>query len=208
MSTLKVISLQHPSAASPGVTINTSNVEISGITATSMPSGSWVLLNTLTASSSATLSDITNITSTYRTFILLIEGLVPVTNATGLYMQIYSGGAYQTSSYAYSQIIASNYATQTAQAFIKLSWQNNQVSNVAANGGYNGMVILQNPSQTSFYKQILAHGCNWDTSFAGPLITNVAGTWNGGTGAITGFQLYMSSGNISTGNVRIYGVRT
>lgn len=208
MSTLKVISLQNPSAGSPGVTLNTSSVDISGLTNASMPSGSWILLNTLTASSSASLGDTTNITSTYRSYVILVEGLVPVTLSTGLYMQVYSGGAYQTSSYQYSQVIASNYTLQNTQAHIRLSWVNNQMNNTAANGGYNGMIILQNPSQTTYYKQILAHGCNWDTSYAGPLLCQVAGVWSGGTGAITGFQLFMSSGNISSGNVRIYGVKS
>jgi len=39
--------------------------------------------------------------------------------------------------------------------------------------------------------------------FAGA-ITN--GYWNGGNGAITGFQVFFSSGNLASGSIKVYGL--
>ena len=36
---------------------------------------------------------------------------------------------------------------------------------------------------------------------------NGAGYWNGGTTAIDGFQVLMSSGNIASGKVKVYCLR-
>jgi hypothetical protein len=35
----------------------------------------------------------------------------------------------------------------------------------------------------------------------------VSGQWNGGTGAVTGFEVTMNSGNITSGTVRVLGLR-
>lgn len=211
MSTLKAINLSHPSYASANnLVLNSDGSSLFSVplTTPSLPSGSWVLLNTLTASTSAAIQDTTSITSSYIHYMLVCDRLLPATNAVSLVMQLYSGGAYQTTGYGYSQMIPSNYNNSTAQAYIKLSWNNNQISNVAAGGGYSGAINIVNPAGTGSYKAVVSTGTNWDTNGGpGMLAVTATGCWAGGTGAITGFQLYMTSGNIVSGTVKVYGLK-
>lgn len=211
MSTLKVISLQHPSAASPGVTINTSNVVISGLTTGSMPSGAWTLLNTLTASSSAALSDTSNFTSSYAMYAIVFENIFPATNAVGLNMTLQSGGSFQASSYSGATNLSNSgtSAHTPGGAFsTAISLTSGARLSTTASGGFDGILYLPDPAQTTSYKQIWGHGVYWDnasTTYSG---WNTYCAWRGGTGAITGVQFAMSSGNIASGSIRIYGVRT
>lgn len=169
----------------------------------SFKSGGWTLLNTLTASSSATLSDTTNITSSYRDYMIEYENLVSVTDAVTANLQVYSGGAFQTTGYISSVMYSSSTvvqaAGQTTAVFLSCYLC---VSNTASLGGISGFVQFSNPSGTSFPKQIFGTGLAIYTTTAYPHTT--AGMWNN-TAAITGFQISMSSGNIATGVVRLYG---
>jgi hypothetical protein len=58
-----------------------------------------VLLNTLTASSSASLSDTTSFTSAYSAYLLVMENLIPATNAVSLELQLQAAGVFQTTGY-------------------------------------------------------------------------------------------------------------
>lgn len=171
----------------------------------SFKSGGWTLLNTLTASSSATLSDTTNITSSYREYLIEFENLVPATNSVTANLQVYSGGSFQTTGYISSIMYSSSTAVaasgQTTAVFLSTP---SNISSTASVGGTSGYVQLSNPSGTSFPKHIFGIGVdvNGGTSIAYPHTTG--GMWNN-TAAITGFQILMSSGNIATGVVRLYG---
>lgn len=169
----------------------------------SFKSGGWTLLNTLTASSSATLSDTTNITSSYRDYMIEYENLIPATNAVTANLQVYSGGSFQTTGYVssimYSSATTNAASGQTTAIFLSAP---SGVSNVTANGGASGFVQFYNPSATSVPKNIFGNGMEIIASTAYPHTT--AGIWNN-TAAISGFQILMSSGNITSGVVRLYG---
>lgn len=161
-------------------------------------SGGWTLLNTLTASSSASLSDTTNITSTYTEYEFVLESIVLASGANSLTFQVQVGGSFQTASY----VSAANNANGTA------------VGSTSATGGalvgvtslmttspIVGRYILSNPSQTTSGKIIYGNY----VQIPGPLVGVSGGAYTGGNGAVTGIRLIAASGNITSGTMKIYG---
>lgn len=166
-----------------------------------------VLLNTLTASSSAQLDDTTSLTSTYGEYEIVFENLVPATNATALQCLYQVSGTFQTSGYI---ALCNNLNTSGAGASsettqIPITRSSGDLSSTAANGGYSGTARIYNPAGTSSAK--LWHGTGGafqtTTSNAGSFITS--GYYNAAT-AVTGLRFKMASGNIASGVIRIYGV--
>ena len=165
----------------------------------SFQSGGWVLLATLTASNSATLSDTTHITSSYNDYMLVFTNILPVTNAVNCEIQVHSGGSFQTTTYLSNEIrgTGSAVASSTQSTFVGCSGTTGTGN---TSGGISGETVLYNASQTSSPK-------NWVGHFNSPglQLSLNGGAWNGGNGAIDGFQVLMSSGNITSGTIKIYG---
>lgn len=165
--------------------------------------GLWNLLATLTASSSSSLTDTTNLTSTYANYALVLTNILPVTTSTTLQLQARVNAAYQTSGYVGAVTGNANGTTQgwTMSSNIQLS-RATDVSNT--NGGVSGIVYISNPSSGSTVKV-----WNWQIGYyaSGGFFATAEGSagYTAATTAITGFQLLFSSGNIASGTVKIYG---
>lgn len=170
------------------------------------PSGARVLLNTLTASNSADLSDIVSLTSTYRDFDIVIQNLVPVTNNLRLDLTFYSGGGYQTTSYlTVTEVrntggVAATNPTNSIDLTAGLRLSN------TANSGYSGIIQVFNPTSVTSFKQYIFNATMRDGTSSSAAIVRGSGEWSS-TNAVTGFRLQMSSGNISTGTVYVYGYK-
>lgn len=162
------------------------------------------LLATLTASASANLADTTSLTSTYKNYEIVFESILPATTSTTCQFKINSAGV-QSTTYLGTVFFANQTGISTTPAanttFIGIS-SAAHVSNSGA--GVNGRIRVSNPAQTTSPKM-------WYGQFAYPSTTGVTesvitnGYWNGGNGAITGFQVDFNSGNITSGAIRIYG---
>jgi hypothetical protein len=167
-------------------------------------SGGWVLLNTLTAGSSATLSDTTSFTSNFNEYLLVFQNVLPATNVVTCEIQVQSGGSFQTTSYL-GQLTASQTTSVVGQAtttYIPCS-QTNAVSNSASGLGVSGEFKVFNPSSTTAPKNWIGQYSHAST---GPnsQIGSMGGFWNS-SAAITGFQALFSSGNITSGVIKVYG---
>lgn len=171
-----------------------------------MPTGSQVLLATLTASNSPNLSDIVSFTSSYRDYIIVLQNIVPVTTATTLQLTLYSGGAFQATSYlTHSAVFNSGGSSSTSPTtFIDIS-SGLRVSNTA-NAGLSGNIRLYSPLSTTTNKQFLFDSVLRDSTISGAAIVIGGGEWSS-TAAVTGARFQMSTGNILTGNIYIYGVK-
>lgn len=161
-----------------------------------------VLLNTVTVSNAAEIADTTSLTSLFKKYEIEIVNLVPVTNAVEMKMELRSAGSYQTSSYKGAGIGYRGGAESLgATAYIQLT----AAAAVAnADPGLCGNITINEPSSTTKKKHVLGQVTLNAVTF------NVASYsfgawWNGGNGAITGFRIYASSGNV-TGALRIYGM--
>jgi len=172
----------------------------------SFQSGGWVLLNTLTASNSASLSDTTSLTANYNEYQIVFDKLVPATNAVQCQMTVRSGGTFQTTNYSAPGVgfASTSVVGNTATTFIPCSNANSADIGNSASGGLSGAFRVQTPSGTSTYKGWNGQFSflNQSGGFTGAINT---GAWIGGTGAVDGFLIKMNSGNISSGTVKIYG---
>jgi hypothetical protein len=161
--------------------------------------GGQTLLNTLTASSSASLSDTTSLTSSYSEYDVILEQLVPASSTVTCEIEIQSGGSFQTTSYL-SQTVYGNTTTASALGSVTTYIPCSAASAVTtATLGLSGTFHVSSPSGTSAAKMWRG---TWGT---GTYTGESSGYWNGGSGAVTGIEVLFSSGNIASGTVKIYG---
>lgn len=166
-----------------------------------------VLLNTLTASSSANLQDTTSFTSAFRYYDIVIENLIPATNAQPLLLQPQVSATFQTGALS----IAVTATTTTlgnaglSQGFSSATGQiSSSVSNTAGTG-FCGTIRLYNPASTTSYKSFDYQGSAIATAIASFETIKGVVTYAGSLAAVTGFLLKFTSGNIASGSVKIYG---
>jgi hypothetical protein len=209
--------LQGEVAASGGGTTNYLRADGTwAAPAASAPAGSWVLLNTLNASSSAFLTDTTSITSSYDEYEIEFFNCVPTNTAVALQMQVQTGGTFQTTNYVCSitgsfgntNSTTPNMATEVSGAAILLSgagvafWS----PQTTAGAGISGSVrINSDPNSATVYKYINGRSCWFGNGFVNLNNAIIAGAWVNTTAAITGLRFLFSAGNISTGRICIYG---
>jgi hypothetical protein len=173
--------------------------------------GSKTLLNTLTAAQVASCTDTTSFTSRYSLYEIEFENVCPVATAvvTSFFGMLISttGTSWVAANYISSLgILGANHFYTTA-----VGLSGNLASTSIGTGtttGLSGTLTLRNPAGTAARKAISGL-----VQYAG---TGTLGTANIGVGlplaywdatnAITGLAFVMSTGNIATGTIRIYGI--
>lgn len=173
------------------------------VTCADLPTGSRCLLNTLTASSSATLQDTTSFTSTYSSYIIEIENLVPGTSGATCQMNIYNGSTYPTTGYVgYMFQTTVGGSSGTASTTYIPCDASAQLSTSAP--GINAHITvgkLTNSAKHTFINQ------STTTSSSQPVSVGYGGGWYDTSGAVSGLQFKPSSGVWSSGTVSIYGIK-
>jgi hypothetical protein len=163
-------------------------------------SGRGVLLNVLVASNSAALQDTTSLTAAFEAYEIELINILPAT-ATSAYLQVHSGGAYQTSSYNANYFLSTAGSTGNTNISNALPLSGTAaLSNVQP--GLSGSVKIYGPSGTSVDKQMVGETTNSGTN---NVVTILGGYWQN-TAAVDGFQVVMSTGNITSGLVRVWGL--
>ena len=186
---------------------------------TSLPSGvsgsSLVLLSTQTASSSATIDFTSDIDSTYKEYIFKFIDIHPSGTNTELDVTFSSNGG---SSYGLTKTTTAFYALHNeADSTTTLTYstgtdlaQSTSAKNLMVNVGDGndesgaGTMHLFDPSNTTFVKHFIANVNIYDES-AQTVNRYTAGYVNT-TSAINAIQFKMSSGNIDSGVIKLYGV--
>lgn len=170
------------------------------------------LISTQTASASATIDFTTGIDGTYDRYEIEIVNLVPATDATQL-QALTGSGSFETTGYESNVLsiraVDGNTANVggTAQSVIDLTGAG--AAHVVGNGTneqYSGTVILNRPSETGSFKQIKFEGGHMNES-QDLVMTRGQGTNVNFTGALDRIRFQMSSGNITSGTFRLYGLR-
>lgn len=161
-------------------------------------SGNPQLVATLTAGNSATLdwAD-TFYFPRYDIFVIELENIVPATNAAKLLMRISQDGG---TSYLTSGYLDANLNTNG----IYLSGPG--IDNTAG-GGMSGRATIRGVNQTDRKKMVVARDVILLAAGAAG-ISNGGGWYNGNNNAVSGLRFMMSSGNIASGKIRVYGVPT
>ena len=185
---------------------------------TSLPSaitaGAMTLLSTQTASSSSTIDFTSGIDSTYDEYVFKFYDIHPQTDNTHFNVNFRDGSsaydATKTTTWFRSQHDEANSDTALEYvASVDLAQSTDgarlmtSMSSDSDHGG-NGYLHLYNPSSTTFVKNFIARTSSvwyldyeWDAYLAG--YCNV-------TAAIDGVQFAMSSGNIDSGVIKLYGI--
>lgn len=166
-----------------------------------------VLLNTITASNSATLSDTTSLTNTYSQYEIVFENIIPATDEQVLEFQIHSGGAFKATGYVTS-VMVSNQGTLNSVATVttymplsnSVAGGTSSLSNAAP--GLSGRIRIFTPSTSGI---IMVGGDTFYSAHTGAAVALVNGYWNT-AGVVDGFQVLMNSGNITSGVIKIYGI--
>lgn len=174
---------------------------------------SWVLLSSQTASASATIDFSNLLDSTYLNYVLVISGMVPATNNTTPYLRVGTGAgpSWKSGAADYQWALdiceatgpgyngtGSNAAAQIAMSYVGITG--------ATTHSFNAVLYIYNVTNTSTWKHINGVGSYIRNSNTLLTAFNVAGAY-AATTAITSLRLLMSSGNISTGTFKLYGIK-
>lgn len=161
-----------------------------------------ILLNTLTASNSATLSDTTSFTSTYSMYELVFENVIPATNNVDLLIQVHAGGAFNATAYVSKTISPNGTAIVNTNKTdgIYVTDGGAECANVAP--GLCGSIRVFTPSTSAVHPWV---GSTCQNVGATTLIpVECVGAWNS-SAVVDGFQFKASSGNITSGVIKVYG---
>lgn len=163
-----------------------------------------ILLYSEAASTSAFIGSTSVLTSTWRHYEIVLENVVPATNATDLLFQVYHTSAWQTGTYVASGALLYPGGASTLGSVTNGIRLNNasQTSNTAP--GMSGRIHLSNPSQTSTRKVINAQ-VTYNGTVSPPHTVVAGGYQNTDNSAITGCRIIAASGNITSGSISIYG---
>ena len=167
------------------------------------------VLSTVTASNSATVDLETTFDSTYDDYIIMISDYVPATDQTDLYMQYKISGSYQSSSSSYNTVYVYNYQSSSSISIENTGGTTSYIMVARFLGNaYNEVgqfkITLSNVHDTGRATPAYCYGT----------CKNGSGESQGGFshgidasgGAVTGVRFKSSSGNITSGNFRLYGV--
>lgn len=175
--------------------------------------GDWTLISSATASASATVDFTTSISSTYHAYKIIVSNLVPATDSVEFLMRVSTDGGVSwvaTGSYGWRVhgATASAY-TQAAADDTSISLCSTSLATLTLGTGAGeeaGMEILVlDPSNSGHHTQVYAQA-GYKIAVNGAHSINVShGSYNADT-AVDGFRFLMSSGNIASGEFRLYGL--
>jgi hypothetical protein len=166
--------------------------------------GGLVFISSVSASASAYM-EFTGIDSTYTNYFFTVDRIKPATNTQEFELHIYSNGAYVTSNYinsTYGYTSGGNLKTSHVSygsaynLTDTMNWGGNDIS---------GQLYFNDPSAAASYTPYNSYmvGNHSDGSAVSFLSTG----WqaSGGT-TITQVKFQMASGNINSGEIRMYGI--
>lgn len=167
--------------------------------------GALVYLSTVTASSSATVDVETTFNSTYRAYLIIGTGVL-CSSSSPLNCRLKIGGSYITSaSYAYSRhdlrtdITSYEASSDTGGSTVPLT------GSLSTSRSADFMMTVYFPSDTVSEKM-------FDWRFAPGRLNNNVSTGsvgyasNSNTDALTGVRFYFTTGNVASGEFRLYGI--
>lgn len=167
----------------------------------------WQLLNTLTASSSANLTDLTSLTSSYNTYEIILTNLISGSNNILFQLQLHAGGSYKTTGYQTNWVgwdgTNTTVVNNSITTYIPLTYPG--VADLSSTTpGVSGKIRIYAPSVAS---TVIVSGEVFyvPNTSVGLRPGMFMGYWNT-SAVVDGFKLLMSSGNITSGTVKVYGL--
>jgi hypothetical protein len=196
------------------VTLNNRALKDATAVGTTTSLGGLVFISRSTASSSASLSITSGIDSTYKEYIFLFNSIHPATDGANIQFQGSTNGGSSygvniTSSYFQAQANASEVALEYdgGQDLAQSTNFQTILAKEPGNGNdesVSGILHLFDPSNTTFVKHFLSVGNCQDAEAMSR--QGFTGGYLNTTSAINAVQFKMSSGNMDSGTIDLYGV--
>jgi hypothetical protein len=171
------------------------------------------LISTQTASSSSTISFTSGIDDTYDSYVFKFYDIHPATNNAEFSVNFRDGSTDYDATKTTTVFEAYHTEDDSGNGFSYQSGddiaQGTGFQTIAKNVGNandsscSGELMLFNPSSTTFVKHFISSSNKMEVSVTGNFF--VAGYCNVTT-AIDGVQFKMSSGNIDSGVIKLYGI--
>ena len=198
-----------------GVISNGTTLLDAGALDSGVSTGSMTLLSTVTASSSATVSFASGITSTYKEYIFKFYDVHPSADAADLTVNFRDGSsaydATKTSTFFWAYHDEADSTTTLNYASSNDLAQGTGVQPISSNPGNDndqacsGTLHLFDPASTTFVKHFISTSNS--TEPANYSINSYASGYCNTTAAIDGVQFKFESGNIDSGTFKMYGVK-
>jgi hypothetical protein len=180
-----------------------------------VPSGKMILLSTQTASASATISFTSGIDSTYDSYVFKFINIHPASETYFQFnMSTDSGSNYnvtKTTTTFYTEhgegdgggAVAYQSSRDLAQSTSDQILSVDGVGN-DSDQNFSGTLHLFNPSSTTFVKHFIANGNNAQPSDYSQ--QGLTAGYGNTTSAVNAIRFQMSSGNIDSGVIKLYGI--
>lgn len=192
------------------------NNSLSDVTSlpTAVPTGSMTLLQTQTASSSSTIDFTSNIDSTYDVYCLKFISVHSQNNLVDFQLNFRDGGSSfdATKTTTAFRAYHNEAGTDTTLGYVTAFdvAQGTGVHTLANNMGnendetLSGELYLYNPSSTTFVKHFIADLNNYNQDNYS--VRHFSAGYCNTISAIDGIQFKCSSGNIDSGDFKLYGI--
>jgi len=170
--------------------------------------GSRVLLDTLTASSSSTLSSTCIGNSSYDQFEFRLVDLLHATNATNMLWRYSTDGGMNYDSSGIYENVNQNWWVGSNNAGSSSTDTSLGIGNVYASDAHypiSGSIYIYAPASTASYKQSVSEFSYRATSVSASIFTKLIG-WYRSTTAINAIQFSTSSGGFTSGVIYCYGI--
>jgi hypothetical protein len=168
--------------------------------------GSLVYLSTVTAATSSTVDIETTFDSTYDEYLIIVSNLIPDTSNILLLSRLKVGGSYDTGSNYSSASFTMNSAGDSYNGNDNGTIIYMSASLVGANRPTSFTYHVHSPASTTYAKGV--HWAGFMNANGAAISKYFAGAgMNSSTSALTGVRFYMSSGNITAGTFRLYGIK-
>jgi hypothetical protein len=186
-----------------------------GILDAAVPTGSLILLSTQTASASATISFTSGIDSTYDSYVFKFYNIHPATDGVTFEFQGSTNGGSTYGVTITSSVFQAYHQENDAGAGIQYATNNDlaqltsfqkitgDLGNLDDECG-SGILTIYNPSNTTFVKHFISTE-NGQQNNEQSVNIFASGYFNT-TSAIDAIQFKMSSGNIDSGVIKLYGI--
>jgi hypothetical protein len=175
--------------------------------------GAMTLITTTTASSSSSI-DFTGLSSTYKTYVVIVSNCVPTSDGDIFSFKTstdnganYDGGASNYITQFNGAIAGGNYSTLLYAGNGTRIWLTGGVgvSSTASNGGWSGVVNILNPANVSNTYVTFSGGAYNGTPYNWGAYSGIGSRLNA-TGAVNAIRFYWNSSTIASGTFKLYGI--
>jgi hypothetical protein len=196
------------------------NSSVTGITVLANASDGITFISSQTASSSASLSFTSGLTSTYKAYKFVFNNIRASSSASFTFNLSTDSGSNYNVTKTSTMMIAYHYEDDNSATFIYDNNGNSLAQSTAfqsllygttptdADAGVSGVLTIFNPSSTTYVKHFIANLDNMAYGGANPYqsVSYLAGYGNT-TSAVNAIQFKMSTGNIADGKIYLYGIK-